>query len=182
RRHPGLVGGRLARLEQLPLRRRQLLVGRALLGLDALDRLPRLVFAPLLRAQLLFRAAALERGLFLLPRHTVRGITRRGHLQVVADDGLFLAVELGLERRDRGLGGGNRQVETGRFLEQPHEGRVAGVGALAQLLDLALGRQDAARFVARATLDAMRPMEYFALARDDRAAGLERHRPGLIAR
>ena len=125
-------------------------------------------------------SSALRRSsvnLLLLPRHAVRRVAGRGHLQVVADDGLFLAMELGLERGDRGFGRGDRHVEAGRLLEQPDERRVPGVGALAQLLDLALGRQDAARLVARAPFDPVRAAEDFAVARDGGAAGLARQRP-----
>ena len=107
--HPRLVVGRLARLEELPLRRRQLLVGRALLGLDALNRLPRLVLALFLRAQLLFRAATLDGDLLLLPRHAVGGFAGRGDLQVVTDDRLFLAMQLRLERGDRRFSRGDRR-------------------------------------------------------------------------
>ena len=65
------------------------------------------------------------RDLLLLARHALRGVAGGRHLQVVADDRLLLAMELGLQRGDRGLGGGDRHVEAGRFLEQPDERRVA---------------------------------------------------------
>ena len=45
------------------------------------------------------------------------------------------------------------------------------LGALAQLLDFALGREDAARLGARAALDPRRAVEDLALERRDRAAG-----------
>ena len=177
-----LVRGGLAGLEQLALRRGQLLVRRALLDLDALNRVARLVLAMLLRAQFLFGAAALEGGLVLLPRHAIGRVAGGRHLEVVADDGLLLPVELGLQRGDRRFRRGNRHVEAGRFLEQPDEGRVPRVGALAQLLDLALRRQDAARLVARAPFDPVRAAEDFPLARHGHAAGLTSRVAGLVSR
>src|SRR5207248_7719515 len=95
------AGGRLARLEELLLGHGELLVGCALLGLDAPDRLPRLLLTKLLGPELLVGAPPLEGDLILLARYTGRGFAGRRHLQIVADDRLFLAVQLRLEGDDR---------------------------------------------------------------------------------
>src|SRR3982751_6070484 len=87
---PRLVAGGLARLEQLPLCRRELFVRAALLGLDALDRLARFLFALSLGAQFLFGAAPLDGNLVLLARDAFSGVAGPRDLQVVADDRLFL--------------------------------------------------------------------------------------------
>ena len=47
---------------------------------------------------------------------------------------------------------------------------------------LALGRQDASGLFTRAAFDAVRPAEDLAVRRGRRAAGLERERPGFVAR
>ena len=106
-----LVAGRLAGLEELPLRRRQLLVGRALLGLDPLDRLPRFFLALFLRAQLFLGRPALDGNLILLALDPLGRVAGSRHLQVEADDGLLLPVQFSLHRSDRRLGGGDGDVE-----------------------------------------------------------------------
>src|SRR5262249_34632691 len=131
-----LIGGGLAALEEPALRRRELLVGRFLLGLDSLNRLPRFLLTLLLRPQLFLGAAPLDGDLLLLAGDTLRRLAGVGHLQVVADDRLFLAVQLRLQRGDGRLGRGDRHLERTDFLAQARQRRLLAVGALAQLLDL----------------------------------------------
>ena len=115
----------LARLEQLALRRRQLLVGRPLLGLDALDRLARLVLALLLRAQLFLGAAPLDAR-----SDPACATTRSAASPAVVTCRSKPTIAFScrwssrLERRDRGLGGGDRDVERRRLLAQAADGRL----------------------------------------------------------
>ena len=122
----------------------------------------------LLRAQLLLRRPALDADLFLLARDAIGRIAGRGHLQVEADDGLLLAVQFLLQEHDRGLGRSDRHVEIRNFFAHASQQGLFLLGALAQFLDLALGRQDAASFSTHTAFDSMRAAEHVTLERRDR--------------
>ena len=143
----------LARLEQPALRAVQLLVGGALLALDPLDRLPRFVLAGLLRAQLLLRRPALVGDLLLLPRHALRRVARRCRPAARSRRPPSPAGAARPGATDRGLGR-RRSTMSSAATSSRSRSTVEALllGALAQLLDLALGREDAARLGARRRL------------------------------
>ena len=160
---------RLAGIEQPALRAVQLVVGVALIGLDPGDRLPRFVLSRVLRALLFLGRASLDGDLLALPamrsaapsavpicrsKPTMAFSCRccSPCSDVVADSAAAIL----------------RSSATELFahaLDRP----ALRVGALAQLLDLALGREDAARFGAHAALDHVEAAEDVAVERDDRA-------------
>ena len=160
---------RLARVEQPALRAIQLVVGLALVGLDPGDRLPRLFLSRVLRPLLFLRRTSLDGDLLALPRDPLRRVVGRSDLQIEADHRLFLPMLLALQRRRRRLGGGNPQVDRGELFPHAVDGGMLLVGALAQLLDLALGREDALCFGAHAALDDVDAAEDVAFERDDGA-------------
>ncbi len=102
----------------------------------------------------------------------LRRVAGRADLQVEADHGLFLPMLLALERRGRGLGRGNPEVDRRELVAHAVDGRALLVGALAQFLDLALGREDALRLGAHAALDDVGAAEDVALERDHGAGHL----------
>ena len=71
-----------------------------------------------------------------------------------------------LQRHRRRLGGGDPQVDRGEVFAHALDRGALLVGALAQLLDLALGRQDALRFGPHAALDDVSAAEDVAVERD----------------
>ena len=119
------------------------------------DRLARFVFALLLRAQLFFGGAPLVGDLILLAGDALGRLVRRcrpgarsrpspSPARCCSAWSARIADSVG---RDRHVERGRRPRAAARA------SRRLGLGALAQLLDLALGRQDAARFGARAPFD-----------------------------
>ena len=182
-RPPRLRFHRFARFEEPALRRGELFVGDPLVGLDARDRFTRFVVPRFLRPQFLLRAAAFEIDLILLAADPLRRFQRVGRLQLESDRRLLLPVLLRLQRDDRGFGRGNRHVEGLNLVPHLHERRLFGRGALAQLLDLALGRQQPARLRAGPAFQPVRAAEHLAVERRDGrrclARGLARRVRGL---
>ena len=116
--------GRLARLEQPPLRHRQPFVGLALRRVEAGNRCARFFLAAIERVALLLRLVLLARELFGLLRQPRLLVGRVLQLSVVADDSLLLLVVLRIQRRN-GVGRvGDRALEVGGFLREPEQ-RVA---------------------------------------------------------
>ena len=163
---------RLARVEQPALRPIQLVVGLALVRLDARDRLPRLFLPRILGALLFLRGPAFGGDLLALPGDPLRRVVGGADLQVEADHGLLLPMLLALQRRRGGLGRGNPEVDGRELVAHAVDRRALLVGALAQFLDLALGRQDACRLGAHAALDDVGAAEDVALERDHGAGDL----------
>ena len=113
-------------------------------------------------------------------RDPLRRGVRGSNLQVEADHGLFLPMLLALQRRRRRLRRRDPQVDRDELFAHAVDGRALLVGALAQLLDLALGREDALRFRPHAALDHVEAAEDVALERDDRAGHQTRGVPGRV--
>ena len=159
--------GRLARLEQPPLGDGQTLVGASLRFLQPSDRRARFLLAPVERGALFFGLMLLARellGFLRQPRVFVRGVLQ---LRVVADDDLLLLVLLGVERVNRIGGMRDRRVERRGLLRQLRQRFAIRGNAIAQLLDLALGLEDAARFGGAAAGHEMRTAEHVAFERRD---------------
>ena len=157
----------LARVEEAALRAIQLVVGLALVRFNPGDRLLRLFLSRILRPLLVLRRAALDGNLFPLPRDPLRCLAGRSDLQIEAEHGLFLAMLLALQQRGCGLGAGDAQVDRGELLPHAFDGSALVIGALAQLLDFALGREDALCLGAHATLDDVETAEDVAVERHD---------------
>ena len=149
------------------MRSRQQLIGRALLHFDPRDRLACFVLPRFLRTPLLFCRAPFHGNLLLFARDSICRIAARCQLQVEADDRLLLAVELTLEGQNRRLRGSHDHVERAEVVAQPIDRGALDVGALAQLLDLALGGQDSG-VSARTPPATTWTREDFALQRRDR--------------
>ena len=167
RRAPRLRLHRVARLEQPPLRRVQTIVGAALFLFDPGDRRPCLLLTGFLRAQFLFGRPALDADLLLFPVEPLERVRAAAHLQLETDDVFFLTVQLRLHRGDGGIGPGDQHVEARDLLAQAFDRLAAGLEALAQLLDFALRREDAARLGACAALDLVGAAIHDPVERDD---------------
>ena len=87
---------------------------------------------------------------------------------------------LALQRRRRRLGRGDPQVDRGELLAHAIDRGALLVGALAQLLDLALGRENALRLGAHAALDDVDAAEDVALERDHGAGHQPRGVPSRL--
>ena len=146
----------------------QAFVNAALFLLDAKDRRLRLFLARLLRAQLLFSSPTLDGDLILLASEPVDRLERRSRLELEGDDVLLPVVERGLDRGNRRLRRGYRDVEPGDRLAQAIDGALARFEAFAELLDLPLRRENAARLRTRSTLDLMGSAINDAVAGPDR--------------
>jgi hypothetical protein len=181
--HPvaDLLGG-IACVEKTTLGGVQPFVGGALLDLELRDgggglRLP---FVEL-RA-LVARPPAIERQQLATPGQPAALIRRARELGLVADDGLLVAVEIAR----RGVDGGAR-LRDGR-LERAHRrrdltGRVPfGGHPLAQLPDLALRGEDAARFCGCAAEHEVRALEDIPVHRRDQRSGAAGRLHGLVER
>src|SRR5688500_16452146 len=140
---PGLGLHRLARLEEPALRLIQAVVRSTLLFLDSDDRGARFFLARFLRPQLLCSGPALDRDLVLLAVQPLDRLAPGPRLQLEHDDVLLLAMELALNRRDRGFDSGDRGVELDEHGAQPIDRAPLRLETLAQFLDLALGGEDA---------------------------------------
>ena len=133
-------------------------VGGALIDLDPGDRRLRLLLARLLGAQLLFGRAALVGDLLLLARDAL-GASSRGCATCSSKPTIAFSCRCcsPCSDGDRGLGRGDDARRAPRSRSRSRStASPLGLDALAQLLDLALGREDAARFGARAALDRVR--------------------------
>ena len=86
-------------------------------------------------------------------------------LRVVADDDLFLFVMLGVQRGDRVRRVRDGALERRGFLRERDERVALGCDAVAQLLDLALGLENPARFGAAAARHQLRAAEDVAVQR-----------------
>ena len=127
----------------------------------------RLVLAAIEGVALLLGLAALQRELLrFLPQ--ARGFVGRVlELRVVADDGLFLLVLLGVERADRVRGLRDGAIEIGRLLRQTRQRFAIVLDALAQLLDFALRLENAAGIVPAAAAHEPGTAEDVAVHGDD---------------
>ncbi len=172
----------LARLEQAALRDGQALVGLALRLFEPPDRGARFFPPPIDRVAFLFGLALLARqllGLLRQPRFLVGRVLK---LRVVTDGRLVLLVVLGVERCDCVRGVGDRPFELGGLLRQAHQRVTIRGDPIAELLDLALGLEDAARLGEPAAGNQVRAAEDVAVRRRDRQRGLPaRHRRAVVA-
>ena len=158
---------RLARFEQPPLRDGQPLVGEALIVFQPRDRGSRFFPTPIERIALLFRLPSLAnqlRGALRKARLFVSGVLE---LRFVADDRLFVLVVLGVERRDGVRRLRDRGFELCRLLREARQRAPLHGDAVAQLLDLAFGLEDATRFGARAARHERGTVKDFASERRD---------------
>ena len=120
------------------------------------------------RVPLLFGLAALANELLALLSQSRRFVGRVLQLRLVADDGLLLPVMLGVQRGDPVRRLGDRRLETGGLLRQPEQGVAVLAGARAQLPNLALGLENAARLLTAASADDMRSAKHIAGTRRNR--------------
>src|SRR5262249_25139987 len=147
-RAPAQVFGRLTGFKEATLRDREPLIGLALRPLELGDRGAGFGLAPVDRLALVLRLSALERELSRLlldARRFVRGALDLG---LQRHDGLFLLVVFGVERGDGVLRLRDRHLEGRGLLGKADERFPFGADAIGQVLDLALGLEDAARLTA----------------------------------
>ena len=146
-RAPGERLQRFARIAKAMLRLRQLLVGGALLLVEPRNRLARFALPRLEPLPLLFGAAPLDFEQLELLLHFLQIVGRALQLHLEADDGLLLAMQVGIHGRERVRHLGDARLERGDFGH-----RLIALGffagdAIAQLLDLALDAEDGAPLV-----------------------------------
>ncbi len=165
---------------QPSLRFTEILFDDSLLFCEPGDRHLRVRAAGLERGSFLFGAPSLHRHEVRLARQTQRVFGGAGELCVVPDERLLVNVLLFLEHADRAGGFDDARVEAGDLGRQLRQHLSIAFDALAQLLDLTTGGQDAARLDLRATGHEMRPTEYVALDRRDRRERLVRERHRLL--
>ena len=143
----------LARIAQPMLRVRQLLVGGALLLLEPRNRLARFALPRLETVALLFGAAPLDLEQLDLLLHLLQVVGRPLQLQLEADDRLFLAMQIGIDRGQRVRHLRDPRLERGDL----GDGLIAlgffAGDAIAQFLDLALDAENGAPFVLAAARD-----------------------------
>ena len=163
---------RIARIRERPLRLAEALLRGPLLALETND------------GRVGFRAPHFERGRSSSAERRSTAITsalraRRARLLVgaltlrlVRDDGLFLSVLFRLQSGDRARGLGDRQLELRHFRRQTRQLLPIDGHALAELLDLASGRQNASRLDFRAAGDQMRAAQHVSVERGDRRGRL----------
>ena len=171
---------RLACIRLTALRRGQPLVGQPLVVFEPGDRLPRFQLPAIERVPLIFGLTALAHQLLALLGEARRFVPGVLQLRVVTDDGLLLPVVFGVQRRDavRRLCDGG--LETSGLLREAGQGIAVVADAIAQLLDLALGLQDAARFLAAPAVDHVRAAEDIAGPGRDRSRGEPARGGGLV--
>ena len=173
---PAQILGRFARLEQAPLRQRSGARRPARCSsCEADDRRARFVLTAIERVALLFGLTPLARELLALLRETRRLVGRVLQLRLEADDGLFLLVVFGVQRGD-GVRGRSRSSPSSAAVSSASRDSASRSTSnpLAQLLDLALRLENAARVVAAAAGDELRPAE------DGAVHGHDRH--GVVRR
>ena len=163
---------RLARLEQPPLRDAQALVGLPLRDLELADRRARFLLPPIERVAFVLRLPFFPRELIALVREPCLLVGRMRELRVVGDRRFFLAVILGVQRSDEVRRLHDRPFELRGLLREASKRVAVGRHADAELLDLALGLEDAARVGAAAARDEMWTAKHIAVERGDR----QRHR------
>ncbi len=176
------VFGGLACFEQAALRHRQPLVGLSLRILQPSDRRARLRLPAIERVSLFFRLVLLARQLLGLLREARLLIGRMLELRIESDNGLVLLVVLGVERGDRVGGMSDGRFELRCLLREAHQRLAIGGDAFAQLLDFALGLEDAARFGAPAARHDVRAAEHVAFQRRDRQRREPAGRCGFVVR
>ena len=160
--------GRVARHRQAPLRVRQGEVGRDLLLAEPRDRLARFELPGIETGDLFPDAADLgghELAVLLDPE-----LVRGGALALAfdADNGLFLPMKLRRQPRDGRGRVRNGLLEPRRLVDQLLEGGARVGDLLAQLLDFALGGEDASRLALVAAGDDVAPAEDVAFERGHR--------------
>ena len=164
-KQPALRGGKA--LVSGPLLRFEPLNGRACFGLACFDRLA-----------LVVRPPSLERDLLLLPRDAFRLLVGGRKPQLELDDRFFLPMALFGDQRDARFGRGNRERRRLHLDTGAGELGSLGIHPAAQIANLALRREDAARLRAGAARDEMRPTKQLALRGHDgqrrRAGGGQR--------
>ena len=174
------VVGRLPRVRLTALRRRQPLVGQPLVVFQPADRFPRFDLPAIERVALFFGLTALADELVPLLGQARRFVRRVLQLRVVADDRLLLPVLFGVQRGDAVRRLRDRGLETSGLLREAGQGIAVFADALAQLLDLALGLQDAARFFAAPAADHVRAAKHIAGPGRDRSRGEPARNGGLV--
>ena len=120
----------------------------------------------------------LERDDLALPveTHGVFGVSRE--LRLVTDDGLFLTMLLGCQRRDGAGRLCDGQLELESLLNELRERLAFATHALTQFLDLALGLQNATRFGLCAAGKQVRTSKHVAVERGHACRRLARHADG----
>ena len=168
RRAAAQIFGRLARLEQPPLRRREALVGDALIVVQPRDRRARFFLTPIETVALLFRLPPFARELIGSLREPRGLVGRPLQLQLVRENHFLLLVVLAAQRGERVRCLGDGCFEPRSLFREPRERAALRLDAAVELLDLALRLENAARFVAAAAGHQTRAAEDLACAGDDR--------------
>ena len=176
------VLGGLSCFEQPALCHGQPLVGLALRALQPSDRRARLGLPAIERVSLLFRLVLLARQLLGLLREARLLVGRVLELRVESDNGLVLLVVLGVQCGDRIGGMSDGRLELRGLLREPHQRLAVGGDAFAQLLDFALGLEDAARFGAPAARHEVRAAEHVSVQRRNRQRREPAGRCGSVVR
>src|SRR5262249_41254906 len=145
---PAQILGRLTRFKEAALGDREALVRLTLRLLELGDRRAGFGLAAIDRVALLLRLPALEGELRRLLLDVRRFMRSALDLGLERDDRLLLLVMLGVQRRDRVLRLGDRGLERRGFLGEADEGFALRRDAIRQVLDLALGFENAARLAA----------------------------------
>jgi len=148
---PAQLFGRLARLEQAALRDGQTVVGHTLRLIELCNRGPRLFLPSIERVAFFFGLPALARQLFTFLTEPCLLLRRVLQLGLAGHDGFLVFVVVGVQGGDGAGRVCNSAVQLRSLLGQTSESLAIRANAVAELLDLALGLEDAVSVRLRTT-------------------------------